>query len=51
MTYDGIDPKLPDMEETIFTKEELLEMQIEEHLIEEAAEKENIKETYKELNL
>ena len=51
MSYDGIDPELPEMEETIFTNDELLEMQIEEHLAEEAAELETIKEIDKELNL
>ena len=51
MSYDGIDPKPPVEEETIFTKEELLQMKIEEHLGMEADELEAIKEIDREVNL
>ena len=43
-TYGVRDPVIDDSEETIFTSEELLQEKIDEHLAEEEAELEEIRE-------
>lgn len=47
--YGVKDPVVDDSEETVFTREELLQEKIDEHLAEEEAELESIKETYSKI--
>lgn len=47
--YGVRDPIVNDSEETIFTKDEILEDQIEKHLEEEENELKEIRETYSKL--